>query len=76
MATGTVKWFNSEKGFGFIEQDGGGPDVFVHYSAIASSGYRELNEGQKVEFEVTQGRRVRRRTTSVRCRSVPVAAAG
>ena len=55
MATGTVKWFNSEKGFGFIEQDGGGPDVFVHYSAIQSSGYRELNEGQKVEFEVTQG---------------------
>jgi len=57
MATGTVKWFNSEKGFGFIEQDGGGPDVFVHYSAIASSGYRELNEGQKVEFEVTQGQK-------------------
>jgi CspA family cold shock protein len=57
MATGTVKWFNSEKGFGFIQQDGGGPDVFVHYSAIASSGYRELNEGQKVEFEVTQGQK-------------------
>lgn len=76
MATGTVKWFNSEKGFGFIEQDGGGPDVFVHYSAIASSGYRELNEGQKVEFEVTQGRRVRRRTTSARCSSVPVTAVG
>ena len=57
MATGTVKWFNSEKGFGFIEQDGGGPDVFVHYSAIQSSGYRELNEGQKVEFEVTQGQK-------------------
>lgn len=57
MATGTVKWFNSEKGFGFIEQDGGGPDVFVHYSAIASSGYRELTEGQKVEFDVTQGQK-------------------
>jgi CspA family cold shock protein len=55
MATGTVKWFNSEKGFGFIEQDGGGADVFVHYSAIASGGYRELTEGQKVEFETTQG---------------------
>ncbi|GIJ27634.1 cold shock protein ScoF [Micromonospora qiuiae] len=57
MATGTVKWFNSEKGFGFIEQDGGGPDVFVHYSAIAASGYRELSEGQQVEFEVTQGQK-------------------
>ncbi|MCY0922842.1 cold-shock protein [Streptomyces sp. H27-G5] len=55
MATGTVKWFNSEKGFGFIEQDGGGSDVFVHYSAIAASGYRELAEGQKVAFDVVQG---------------------
>jgi CspA family cold shock protein len=57
MATGTVKWFNSEKGFGFIEQDGGGADVFVHYSAISGGGYRELTEGQKVEFEVTQGQK-------------------
>ncbi|EGJ78157.1 putative cold shock protein [Streptomyces sp. Tu6071] len=57
MATGTVKWFNSEKGFGFIEQDGGGPDVFAHYSNIASSGFRELIEGQKVEFDVTQGQK-------------------
>ncbi|UYQ66182.1 cold-shock protein [Streptomyces peucetius] len=55
MATGTVKWFNPEKGFGFIAQDSGGPDVFVHYSAIATTGYRELAEGQKVEFDVTQG---------------------
>jgi cold shock protein len=55
MATGTVKWFNAEKGFGFIEQDGGGPDVFAHYSAIATQGYRELKEGQAVSFEVTQG---------------------
>ena len=55
MATGTVKWFNAEKGFGFIEQDGGGPDVFVHYSAI--TGYRELQEGQKVRFDITQGQR-------------------
>jgi CspA family cold shock protein len=55
MATGTVKWFNAEKGFGFIEQDGGGPDVFAHYSAIATQGYRELREGQNVTFEVTQG---------------------
>ena len=57
MATGSVKWFNSEKGFGFIQQDDGGPDEFVHYSAIASQGYRELSEGQKVEFQVTQGQK-------------------
>ncbi|MET9514687.1 cold-shock protein [Streptomyces sp. NPDC002994] len=55
MATGTVKWFNADKGFGFIEQDSGGPDVFVHFSAIQSQGYKELQEGDKVEFEVTQG---------------------
>jgi CspA family cold shock protein len=55
MATGTVKWFNSEKGFGFISQDDGGPDVFVHFSAITGSGYRNLEENQKVEFETTQG---------------------
>ena len=55
MATGTVKWFNSEKGFGFIEQDGGGADVFVHFSAIQTNGYRSLDEGQRVEFEITQG---------------------
>jgi cold shock protein len=55
MATGSVKWFNGEKGFGFITQDGGGPDVFVHFSAIAGTGYRNLEEGQKVEFETNQG---------------------
>ena len=55
MAQGPVKWFNAEKGFGFIAQDGGGPDVFVHYSAIDTQGYRSLNENQQVEFEVTQG---------------------
>jgi CspA family cold shock protein len=55
MAKGTVKWFNAEKGFGFITQDGGGADLFVHYSAITSEGYRSLDEGQKVEYEVEQG---------------------
>jgi cold shock protein len=54
MAQGTVKWFNSEKGYGFIEQ-AGGPDLFVHYSAIVGSGYRSLEDGQAVEFEVVQG---------------------
>jgi CspA family cold shock protein len=54
--TGTVKWFNESKGFGFIEQESG-PDVFAHYSAIVSEGYKTLAEGQKVEFEVTQGQK-------------------
>jgi CspA family cold shock protein len=57
MAQGMVKWFNAEKGFGFIAQDGGGPDVFVHYSAINSTGYRELVEGERVTFEVEQGQK-------------------
>jgi CspA family cold shock protein len=55
VAQGTVKWFNSEKGFGFIAVDGGGADVFVHYSEIDSGGYRSLDEGQHVEFEIGQG---------------------
>jgi cold shock protein len=55
MPTGTVKWFNGEKGFGFITQDDGGPDVFVHFSAITGNGYRNLDEGQKVEYDTTQG---------------------
>jgi CspA family cold shock protein len=55
MAQGTVKWFNAEKGFGFIAQEDGGDDVFVHYSAIQNQGYKSLDENQKVEFDVTQG---------------------
>ncbi|MGD8925626.1 MAG: cold-shock protein [Thioalkalispiraceae bacterium] len=55
MATGTVKWFNNAKGFGFIAPQDGGDDVFVHFSAIKSDGYRTLNEGQNVTFEVEQG---------------------
>ncbi len=57
MATGVVKWFNAEKGFGFIAPDDGGADVFAHYSAIDGRGYRSLEENQKVEFEVTQGQK-------------------
>ncbi|HEY0001391.1 MAG TPA: cold-shock protein [Actinoplanes sp.] len=55
MATGTVKWFNGDKGFGFITQDDGGADVFAHFSAIAASGFRSLEENQRVEFDVAQG---------------------
>jgi CspA family cold shock protein len=57
MATGTVKWFNAEKGFGFIAPDDGGEDVFAHFSSIQSSGYRSLDENQKVEFDVEQGQK-------------------
>jgi len=57
MATGTVKWFNSEKGYGFITPEDGSKDLFVHFSAIQSEGYKSLNEGQKVEYEASQGQK-------------------
>jgi len=55
MSEGTVKWFNASKGFGFIEQDNGGDDIFVHYSAIKSDGYKSLDEGARVQFDVVEG---------------------
>lgn len=55
MATGIVKWFNNAKGFGFVSPDGGGDDVFAHFSAIDMDGYKSLRQGQKVEFEISQG---------------------
>ncbi len=57
MTTGTVKWFNAEKGFGFIAPEDGSADVFAHFSAISGSGYRSLEEGDKVEFDVTPGQK-------------------
>lgn len=65
MTAGTVKWFNAEKGYGFIATDGG-PDVFVHYSAIDMSGFRTLDEGDRVEFEVKAGRDGRSQADGVR----------
>jgi len=55
MATGTVKWFNADKGYGFISQSGGGDDVFVHFSAIQGDGYKSLDEGATVSYEIEQG---------------------
>jgi CspA family cold shock protein len=55
MPTGTVKWFDDRKGYGFIEPDGGGEDVFVHFAAVEGEGYKTLEEGQQVQFEIVQG---------------------
>ena len=57
MATGTVKWFDERKGYGFIEQDAGGEDVFVHFSAITGEGYKTLEEGQSVQFDISNGKK-------------------
>jgi cold shock protein len=67
MSTGTVKWFNSTKGFGFISPDGGGEDLFVHHSEIKASGYASLEEGQKVEYELGQGKKGPCATSVVPC---------
>ena len=67
MSTGTVKWFNSSKGFGFINQDNGGEDLFVHHSEIKSGAHSSLKEGQKVEYEVGQGQKGPCATNVVPC---------
>jgi len=65
MATGTVKWFNDSKGFGFITPDDGGADLFAHYSAINMQGYKSLKEGQKVSFEITTGNKGKTQATNI-----------
>ncbi|UCH25695.1 MAG: cold-shock protein [Trueperaceae bacterium] len=72
MATGKVKWFSSEKGYGFIEQDDGSPDVFVHFSSIQADGYRTLNEGDEVEFDVEPGKKGPQATNVAVTNAAPV----
>jgi CspA family cold shock protein len=66
MATGTVKWFNDAKGFGFITPDGGGDDLFAHFSAINMPGFKTLAEGQKVSFEITAGNQGKKQASNIR----------
>jgi cold shock protein len=65
MPTGTVKWFNDAKGFGFITPDGGGEDLFAHFSAIQSSGFKSLKEGQKVSFDITDGNKGKKQASNI-----------
>jgi cold shock protein len=65
MATGTVKWFNDSKGFGFITPDGGGEDLFAHFSAINMSGFKTLKEGQKVSFDITDGNKGKKQASNI-----------
>ena len=65
MATGTVKWFNDAKGFGFITPDGGGEDLFAHFSAITMSGFKSLKEGQKVTFDITDGNKGKKQASNI-----------
>lgn len=65
MPTGTVKWFNDAKGFGFITPDGGGEDLFAHFSAIQASGFKTLKEGQKVSFDITDGNKGKKQASNI-----------
>ena len=69
MATGTVKWFNDAKGYGFITPDGGGEDLFAHFSAIQASGFKTLKEGQKVTFDITDGNKGKKQASNIQAAS-------